>query len=333
VSLKVAIVYNHPDNKYLEIGEARAEYAVMDEVNSVREALSALGYSVIQIPLRPPLESAATCLATLKEEGIDIVFNLFEGFGGAPETEAEFAGIMEKLNLRFTGCPSAALKLALDKVRTKNLLRKAGIPVAEHQVLQPESLKEFKLAFPCIVKPMAEDASHGLSADSVVYDFPALEKQVRKICRHFGGKALVEEYLEGREFNTTIMGNEKTRVLAVSEILYTLPANMPKILTFEAKWDEKSPYYIGTKPVCPAALNDSEQKGIIRIARLAFRVTGCRGYARVDLREDGRGKIKILEVNPNPDISPDSGAARQAAAVGIPYQQFIAKIVRMAGRY
>lgn len=331
--LRVAIVYNQPDDKYLEIGEARAEYAVMGEVDAVRQSLSCPGYSVIQVPLKPPLESAAARLAALKEEGVDIVFNLFEGFGGAPETEAEVARIMEKLNLQFTGCPSAALELALDKVRAKNILKKVGIPVAEHQVLRPDSVGEFKLAFPCIVKPVAEDASHGLSADSVVHDIPALERQVQKISRHFGGRALVEEYLEGREFNTTVIGNIKARVLAVSEILYTLPADLPRILTFEAKWDENSPYYRCTSPVCPAVLTGDKQYEIARIARLAFRATGCRGYARVDFREDGKGYLRVLEVNPNPDISPDSGAARQAAAVGISYRQFIARIVRMAGRY
>ncbi len=116
----------------------------------------------------------------------------------------------------------------------------------------------------------------------------------------------------------------------ISEIVYTLPPDKPRILTFSAKWDEASMYYINSKAVCPANISDKEQAAIIRIAKAAFRLTGCRGYARVDLRQDKAGQFKVLEVNPNPDITPGSGAALQAATAGMSYSQFIKKIIHYA---
>ena len=161
-------------------------------------------------------------------------------------------------------------------------------------------------------------------------NLPALEKQVKKICPLFGGQALVEEFLDGREFNTTVMGNGRLTIPAISEIVYTLPPDKPRILTFEAKWEENSLYFDNTQAVCPAQISAAEQQRYRQIAKAAFRLTGCRGYARVDFRQDKLGRFKVLEVNPNPDITPGSGAALQAAAAGMTYSQFIGKVIRLA---
>jgi D-alanine-D-alanine ligase len=140
----------------------------------------------------------------------------------------------------------------------------------------------------------------------------------------------VEEFIDGREFNITVMGNAHCSTLPASEIVYSLPPEMPAVLTFDAKWEPDSIYYQGTKPVCPAVINHKEQISIHETAMAAYRLLGCSGYARVDMRMDKKGKINIIEVNPNPDISPGSGAARQAAAAGMSYKKFIERIIRLA---
>ncbi|MBI4302825.1 MAG: ATP-grasp domain-containing protein, partial [Chloroflexi bacterium] len=223
---------------------------------------------------------------------------------------------------------AAALSLALDKEECKAILQAAGIAAPRYQVLDPSNVSRFHLNYPCIVKPCAEDASHGLSPESVVYDKTSLEKQVGKISKLYGGKALVEEFLEGREFNITVLGNGE--VFPISEIVYSLPAGMPRILTFGAKWRPDDVYYDNTRAHCPADISDVDREYIVSTARLAFKALGCRGYARVDLRLDGEGELNVLEVNPNPDVSPATGAALQAQAAGISYNQFIQKIVDIA---
>jgi D-alanine-D-alanine ligase len=326
--LKIALIYNQPDpDRYHAMGESKAELGVMDEVRAVSQALDDLKYSYVLLPLRPPLEDARKFLKALKA---DVVFNLFEGFDGSPETEAKVAGILAELKLPFTGCPAAALELALDKARTKRLLEAGGIQTPRYQIFTPETVDTFHLSYPCIVKPLAEDASHGITEESVVKDRAALEKQVRKIGSLFGGQALVEEFLEGREFNTTVMGSRRLVVPAISEIVYTLPPDKPRILTFDAKWEENSLYFNNIRAVCPAQITIEEYKTIGRTARAAFRLVGCRGYARVDFRQDAAGDFKVLEVNPNPDITPGSGAALQAATAGMTYSRFIQKLIHLA---
>jgi D-alanine-D-alanine ligase len=328
VKLRVALLYNQPESdRYQAMGESAAEQGVLDEVRAVQQALAELYQTCLLVPLRPPIDSACQTLRNLKA---DVVFNLFEGFDGSPDTEWQVAAMLAEQKLPFTGCPSPALQLALDKSRSKALFQSAGIPTAGYQVLSPETLIDFRLSFPCIIKPVADDASHGLSEDSVVNNLPALKKQLTKISRLFGGKALVEEFIDGREFNTTVIGHHRLTIPAISEIVYTLPADKPRLLTFESKWQTDSLYYKNTRNFCPAALTSIEQARLSRIAKAAFRLVGCRGYARVDFRQNQKGEFLVLEVNPNPDITPGAGASLQMAAGGITYNQFISRVLHIA---
>jgi D-alanine-D-alanine ligase len=328
VRRRVAIVYNEPlKSRYDERGEQTAITGVLEAVEAVHDALLKLGYGVVKVPLVPPLHHTRQRLAALEA---DLVFNLFEGFAGYPETEAEVAEILSALEMPFTGCPAGALKLALDKAKTKVILTTAGIKTPDFQILSPETLSSFRLSYPCIVKPRGEDASHGLSAESVVYDFASLEEQVAGVSRFYSGQALVEQFIDGREFNATVLDSDCSTVLPVSEIVYSLPQGVPRILTFAAKWQPDSPYFQSTKVVCPAEIRTAEREHLAQTALTAFCLLGCRGYARVDMRLDEAEGLNVIEVNPNPDISPGSGAVRQAEAAGMTYPRFIEKIVQIA---
>jgi D-alanine-D-alanine ligase len=328
LKLRVALLYNLPEyDRYQSMGESAAELGVLDEVKAVTRALSELNYECLPVPLRPPLSSVKKTLVGIEA---DVAFNLFEGFDGSPETEAQVAGMLFELKMPFTGCPPEALKLGLDKALTKKRLKEAGIPTPEFQILSPQTIKELRLDFPCIIKPVADDASHGLSEDSVVHDFNKLKSQLDKICNLFGGKALVEEFVDGREFNTTVIGFRRLIIPAISEIVYTLPPDKPRLLTFESKWQEDSLYYKNTRNVCPAPITPSEKNRISRIARAAYRLTGCKGYARVDFRQNRKGEYLVLEVNPNPDITPGAGASLQIAAGKLTYNRFVEKVIKIA---
>jgi D-alanine-D-alanine ligase len=324
----VAIVYNEPHHSRYDAGsEQRAVLGVLEAVEAVHRALLELGFEVTQVPLVPPLERAKRKMRNINT---DLVFNLFEGFCGSPETEAVLPKILSEMGIPSTGCPASALKLGLDKAKMKVILKVAGIRTPDFQLLNPETLNWFRLDYPCIVKPRCEDASHGLSPRSVVNDFASLERQIGLVSNRYSGGAMVEEFIDGREFNATILGNSEYRILPVSEIIYSLPSGMPKILTFAAKWEPDSPYFEGTKVVCPAEITAEERERITETAVAAFRIIGGQGYARVDMRMDREEQVNVIEVNPNPDVSPGSGAVRQAKAAGMTYTQFIEKIVQMA---
>ena len=319
---RVAIVYNQPrPSRYDSSGEGAAVSGVLEAVAAVESALTELGFEANLIPLKPPLKKAA---ATVKSLEADIIFNLFEGFCGQPETEAFVPEVCARRGLPYTGCPATSLKLALDKVKAKERLRECGIATPNFQLLSPHSLHLFRLGYPAIVKPAGEDASHGITAESVVTGFEALANQVARVSATYGGSALVEEFAGGREFNATVLGEG---VLPVSEIAYSLPPEMPRLLTYEAKWQPQSLYYKESRVICPAEINEGERQEIVQTALAAFRAIGCSGYARVDMRRDAGGNLKVIEVNPNPDISAGAGAARQAEAAGMSYTAFIERIV------
>jgi D-alanine-D-alanine ligase len=326
--LQVAIIYNQPGiSRYTSIGEGKAVAGVLDEVDEVHRVLKGGGYLVSLVPLAPPLVGVTERLRALD---VDIVFNLFEGFPECPGSEGIVARMLSDMGLIFTGCNSRALSLCLDKVRTKAVLDSAGIETPAYQVLDHGNLSSFSLDFPCIVKPCAEDASHGISPQSVVRDYRGLVGQVERVAEHYGGRALVEEFIDGREYNITVMGTDRPVVFPVSEIVFSRRDGAPGILTYDAKWESTSADFNGSKVVCPADIDVHVLERIKRIALSAFKATGCTGYARVDFRMDNQGRLMVIDVNPNPDIAHDSGAAIQARHAGLTYIQFIEKIITLA---
>ena len=325
---RVAIVYNEPQpSGYDDTHEEKAVLGVLEAVTAVHEAARELGYEATLLPLVPPFEEARQKLTALD---VDVVFNLFEGFCGEPETEALVPETLTELGIPFTGCQAPVIRLALDKARVKAFLKENGIPTPDFQLISPQTLDTFRLGYPCIVKPRGEDASHGISADSLVTDFLSLERQVKTITNTYHSGSLVEQFIGGREFNATVMGNTRCVVLPVSEIVYSLAPDVPRILTFAAKWEPDSVYFKGTKVICPAEVTAQELQYIADTARKAFKLVVSSGYARMDMRMDEAGKLNIIEINPNPDISPDTGAARQSAAAGMKYAEFIEKIINLA---
>jgi D-alanine-D-alanine ligase len=144
--------------------------------------------------------------------------------------------------------------------------------------------------------------------------------------------ALVEEFIEGRELNVGLLEtNGKVGVLPISEIDYSeFPEGVPKICGYEAKWIPESLEYQKSKPICPAPLEWVVKKRVEQLALKVFKLFGCRDYARVDMRIARDGKIYVLEVNPNPDISPQSGMSRAIKVQGLPYVEFIKGLLERA---
>jgi D-alanine-D-alanine ligase len=183
-----------------------------------------------------------------------------------------------------------------------------------------------------IVKPLHEDGSLGISKESVVFNDEGLSRQIRYVIEKYHQPALVEEYIDGREMNVGLMEtNGKVGTLPISEIDYSeFPEGIPKICGYEAKWVPESIEYQKSKPLCPASLEWEMKKRMEHIALKVFKLFGCRDYARVDFRIGQDGKVFVLEVNPNPDISPQSGMTRAIKAQGMTYEEFIRGMLERA---
>ncbi|MCX7974118.1 MAG: ATP-grasp domain-containing protein [Candidatus Aminicenantes bacterium] len=318
--LHLGIAYN------VYLPELDLEFHPCDELveamaQEVYAALSSAGYAVTMIPLEKNLFDF--CLR-LKEEKIDVLINLCEGYLNQSKFEANLAALFELMGLAFTGNDSRALAICQDKFRTKAILKASGLPTPKGELIF-SSFQEVSLSYPLIVKPTCEDASIGISIDSVVYDKESLQIKINQILKKYRQPALVEEYIDGREFNVALLAKEGqgVKALPISEIDFSsVPENMPRICSYEAKWDENHELYRATPPICPARLSWRWQRQIQALAIAAFRAVGCRDYARVDMRLSSSGKLYILEVNPNPDISLNAGYARALKAAGLPYSEF-----------
>jgi D-alanine-D-alanine ligase len=322
---RVVILFNEPVLP-TNHRDAESEREVLDTVDVVSSTLTKAGFAVSRLSAH---HNPAALLAGLQAERPDVVFNLFEGTGDDGNTEAYVAGLLEWLDLPFTGSPFQALALARNKHLTKPLLRGAALPTPEFFVVEELPVPNSRLAWPVIVKPATQDASIGLDQGSVVTDQRRLEERVSALLQTYGPPVLVEEFIPGRELNVALIEAPELRTLPVSEVLFMDhgPGYWP-IVTYDAKWRPGSRDYEATPPRYPADVSPRLAERLSLLARRAFRLLGCRDYARVDFRVRPSGKPYILEVNPNPDFNPTAGLAGGLASAGITHAQFTVDLVR-----
>src|SRR5262245_21912317 len=280
-SVHVLVLYNQPPLPPYH-PEAAAEHDILNTMEEVEAALCAADFRVTPLALgRDP----AVLLRALREHQPDVVFNLFEGNPDDGDTEAYVAGLLQWLRIPFTGSPLQAMPLARDKVRAKLLLRGAGLPTADFFVVEKLPVPPSRLPWPVIVKPAMQDASVGLDHDSVVADQAQLERRVRHVLDAYGPPVLVEEYIAGREINVALWETDGELRYQTGEILFQDrgPGIWP-IVTYASKWDLGSDEDARTPPHYPADLHPDLHRRLGELARQAFRLIGCRDYARVDFR-------------------------------------------------
>jgi D-alanine-D-alanine ligase len=302
--------------------------SVLSRLQAVKQALVSSGYPAQALEARGDL---TVLLKKIRSAKADLVFNLCEEFLGRTRLEMNIAALLELLDLPFTGSSALVLGLSQDKGKTKSILAHGGIPTPAYCVWQPGMDRLLSgLPFPLIIKPLLEDASLGIDNDAYIPDEKTLRQQVQKIHQGYG-QVLVEEYIEGRELNVSILGNKKPQVLPISEIDFSsMPPGLPRICSYAAKWVENSREFSSTVPRCPASLPSKVEEEVKRVSLEAYRIMDCRDYARVDIRLSAEGTPYVLEINANPDISPDAGMTRSAKMAGYTYPEFIALMVEIS---
>jgi D-alanine-D-alanine ligase len=306
---------------------SRAEVAVV--AASVATALGEGGYEPQLVAVDADLPGLRTRLLELEP---DCAFNLCESVAGDARLESSIPLVLELLGIPFTGSPPEVLSLALRKDRVKQRLEAAGISTPGARVMTSPS-DPCDLAFPLIVKPVREDGSVGITHDSVVRTPEELARVVESVGQRFRQPCLVEEYVDGREFNVAMLGHPTPRVLPLSEIDFSgMPEGAPRIVSYDAKWSTGSADDLGTVPVLHPQLPNALGARVRRVAAEAFRAVGVRDYGRVDVRLSAAGVPYVVDVNPNCDLSPHAGMARAAAGVGIDYPALCGLLVRYALR-
>jgi D-alanine-D-alanine ligase len=268
---------------------------------------------------------------SLKRHPPDVVVNLCESVSGDSRGEMAAGAFLDVLGLPYTGSGPLALGLALHKDKAKELLFARGVPTPGFAVISKlTELSSVELPFPLIVKPVREDASAGVTFDSVVQDGAALREAVELVLRTFHQPALVERFVAGREVYVSFLGNTPRVVLPLSEIHFGKAFDgRPRIVSYRAKWEPASPE-CRDSPSGPCLLAPEVEDKVVGAALAAFEALGCRDYGRVDLRLSAEGEPYVIDINPNCDLHPQAGYARAAAAAGMDYAALGSRLVDVA---
>lgn len=337
--IRVLICYNRPHSLYSNyIGKDNvnseevvdlSEKNFFHELDHIKSSLKRYYADVDAFGLGPDLVEN---IKGIKSFNPGLIFNLVESIEGNTEFEAYTAGLYDLLNITYTGNDLGALGNCLNKSLAKMILKAYDVRVPASFVYQMNKgirqIEKAKFSYPLMLKLLKEDASIGISERSVVNNRASLKKQLEFLVSTYKQDILIEQFIRGREFNIAVLGGKP---LPVSEIDFSgLPGNLPAIVTYEGKWVEGSTYYKHTVPVCPAKISDELRIKMEKEAVKAYRALKCRDYARVDIRLDDSGTPYVIEVNPNPDITRDSGFARAAAAKGMTHGKFLYKITQLA---
>ncbi|KAK3582427.1 hypothetical protein CHS0354_023973 [Potamilus streckersoni] len=297
----VTIIFNGVHDDYYALAPHPPAIQLDDlskyEIDVIAKAIS----TKHKITLLPFTGNILILMRSLEHLKPDAVFNLFEGLYLCAKSEPFVPLVLETLNIPYTGAPS--------------------IQTPAWQVFYPNDAINISIKSPFIVKPEHEDASIGITKDSVAHFHENAIQLITRIWEELKQPAIIESFITGREFNVAILGDSfyeqdpssvfAPKVLPISEIDFSnLPTELPPIVTYNGKWVPESLEYKATKPICPAQISPLLETSLKQIATRTFHALGCRDYARVDFRVTPQNQIYVIDVNPNPDLSKEAGFNR-----------------------
>jgi D-alanine-D-alanine ligase len=268
-----------------------------------------------------PVRDVRAALDELRSLRPDLVFNLCEGVAGKTRWEMHFALALEMLGLPFTGCDPIATGICGDKALTKRLLRVNGVSVAGG--MESDG--------PWIVKPSREDAGIGIDASSFCSTRDEVHRRIQYMERTYRQPALVEEFIDGPEFNQALFyGRDGIVVLPPGEIVFHGSTPSERIVGWKAKWADGSPEDLATRNRTPAVASDALKRDLAGLCRRAASVLSIGGYARFDVRQRPTGELCIIDVNPNPGIGPGTGFRKALDVAGIGFSDFLDQLMMAA---
>lgn len=300
----------------------------LEATHLLTNALARVGHPVVEVCLQSAeLKSLLECYDPAEY----IIFNWCEELPGISRSEYMVAKILEQMGFTYTGSNSRTLAISQDKRWVKRILQRQQINVPTWKIFSSTRRINWSW-YPAIVKLAYEHCSYGITRESVVQSEAELHQRVQYVISQLHQPALVEEFIDGREYHVSVIGNEEVHILPPAEIDYSSFQDIhDRICTYEANFNKQSLAYKLTQPKLPAQLSDDEAHGIEKMAISAYRALNCRDYARMDIRLRN-GEFYLLDVNPNPDISSDTSLALGAKLVGLPYGKLISHIINMAAR-
>ncbi len=331
IAPSILVLYNEPVLP-LDHPDAGSEHDILDTVNDVFKILHAAGFRTTKLGIN---YDPQPLLDVLKRDRPDAVFNLFEGIATQTGTEISAAALLEWLNVPFTGCPSLALTLGRDKIRTKHILAASDIPTPPYAIIDSLPAPVWRGKWPAIVKPAYQDASVGIDQNSVVTSQAELQSRVEWVLAKYGSPVLVEQFVNGREFHVNMTDLVPNRtgepfVLPLAEIAFRSDPRVKwPVYSFTAKWDENSAEYAAAPLKAPVEIPADDFARLATIAKRAYLALGCRDYARVDVRMDADNQFYVLEANPNPYLN-SLALVNGLVAIGQTHEQLVVEMTHAA---
>ena len=294
------------------------EYDSENTIRAIQEIIEGLGHQVVR------LGGGVTFVDRIREEPVDLVFNLAEGRNGRSR-EAHIPALLEMLEIPYTHSDPLTLALTLDKEMTKRIIASDGIPTPDFRMIRDVAdLAQMDLPYPLFVKPAYEGSSKGIRSHSRVNTPEELRREVERLLGDYGTPVLVEDFLSGREFTVGVLGNGSPYVLAIMEVLPAEGCVEDFVYSIVMKRECGSRVRYQSPPDVSVALLGQIQD----IAMRTYKILGCRDVARVDIRLDHQGMPHVIEVNPLPGIAPGySDLVIMAECSGWSYARLIETIL------
>jgi D-alanine-D-alanine ligase len=280
------------------------------------------------------IDDHKTLLHQLMNHKADLVLNLCdEGYLNAPTMELHIPALLELLKIPYTGSGPGALWLCYNKSNVRSLAASLEVDVPTETYFDPtDQAANLPSYFPALIKPNCGDSSIGITQNAVVRTAEQLIDYIDYLREILPGTPLlIQEYLEGAEYSVGLIGNpDRFEVLPVLEVDYSgLPAELPRILSYESKWDPESPYWTALK-YKEAEISEETCRKLVHFSMRLFERLECRDYARFDFRCNADGVPKLLEVNPNPGWCWDGKLNLMAGFAGLQYSNLLEKILQAA---
>lgn len=280
----------------------------------VEKALNPDRYEVVRYDPATDLARIAADAAT-----IDAAFILLHGVHGEDGT---IQGFLDLLGIPYQGAGVLGSALAMDKNLAKVMYRLAGLPVAPWVMVEPGDLRdsgriESAVGLPCVVKPVRQGSSIGMS---IVRTRDQLPAALELALRH-DGEVMVEAFLKGRELTAGVLGNSELTALPLIEII---PDSRYDFFNYEAKYQPGA-----TREVCPAPVSETVRARAQDYALRAHRSLQLRGYSRTDMILVGE-ELYLLETNTIPGMTPTSLLPQAAAEAGLPFAALLDRLIELA---
>jgi D-alanine-D-alanine ligase len=310
------------------------ELDVLDEVEYMGDGLRSLGYSLEIMPFPYDLDSIDTIITKISPV---FVVNLVETVYGDGRLVHLAPAIFDHFHMPYTGCGSDAIYLTSNKVLAKRIMLANGIPTpACFSFADIMHKADMDMHGSYIVKSIWEHASFGLDErEKMLYDHA---DELLKKFSDPGSRMMdyfAESYIHGREFNVSLLASNKLpEILPVAEMCFDYPADKPRIVGYQAKWEVDSfEYQHTTRHFLQEGTETQLVNSLREVSLQCWKVFGLQGYARVDFRVSEEGDIYVLEINANPCVSENSGYVAALENAGITREEMMKRIIADMDQY